>query len=447
MPYNDFMKGSALGTSYFLKAGRPIDSKTIAGTLNDVYSLDENYRFEGLVIFVIDKGKFYYFRDGVTDDCLKPVESGSVTFLDYNELNNYSIGDYVLHDCKLYECKQDNTTGTWNENLWKLLIGSDGIKFEDFNETKDYFIGDLVLHDHKLYKCITDSTADIWSNSENNFELVIGFIEDEFIKIKEVYDDTHTYNTDEYVIHAKGVYKAKEDGITGTWDETKFDLIIGGGDAESIAYTNTELPPTIDNVKLTLDEIIHKLYYVAPEITSFTTTPSKLVYEVGETVPEVVFNWTYNKDITTQTLTDCTLIDETDRTSTYSTPITTNKTFTLECSDGENTATKSIEFKFVYSTYIGVVDNGNVDETNIVANCTKLTQDKTNITQKFTASFKTIVIATPKVFGELKSITNANKYEVLNSFTKQELTINGIDYYVYSLEDVYITDFEYAFKF
>ena len=121
MSYNDFMKGSALGTSYFLKAGRPVDSKTIAGTLDDIYSLDENYRFEGLVIFVIEKGKFYYFRDGVADDCLKPVESGSVTFLDYNELNNYSVGDYVLRDCKLYECKQDNTTGTWNENLWKLL--------------------------------------------------------------------------------------------------------------------------------------------------------------------------------------------------------------------------------------------------------------------------------------------------------------------------------------
>lgn len=605
MSYNDFMKGSALGTSYFLKAGRPVDSKTIAGTLNDVYSLDENYRFEGLVIFVIDKGKFYYFRDGVTDDCLKPVESGSVTFLDYNELNNYSVGDYVLHDCKLYECKQDNTTGTWNENLWKLLIGSDGVKFEDFNETKDYFIDDLVLHDHKLYKCITDSTADIWDNAENNFSLVIGYI-DEFIKIKEVYDEnntyeigenviynglvytaiaqttgvfnpddfslligveedkevikikewkdnteykenifiihdnnlykcntTHTsttdfdtdktmwdlmiegesskgieitefdkdtqyavddyviydnsiwknvtpntpnldfvdtewslsvgfiedefikikevfnkdnqYSIDDYVIYNNGVYKCITPNTPSQeFNKDEFDLIIGGGDAESIGYTNTELPPTIDNVKLTLDEIIHKLYYVAPEITSFTTTPSKLVYEVGETVPEIVFNWTYNKDITTQTLTDCTLTDETDRTVTYSTPITTNKTFTLECSDGENTATKSIEFKFVYPTYIGVVDNGNIDETNILANCTKLTQDKTNITQKFTASFKTIVIASPWM---LKSIINQNGYEVLNSFTKQELTINGNNYYVYSLEDVYVTDFEYAFKF
>lgn len=396
MAYTDFMNGVQIPLSFIQNSKLPVDTKTLAQSKSEVLTkLPESGRFVGLMVYCIDEQQVFVFKGGIQDSDFVP------------------------------------------------LINSSGINFVKFDKDIQYTVDDYVLYENRLYKCITPNTVG------NNFvdtewELVIGFIEDEFIKIKEVYDDTHTYNTDEYVIHAKGVYKAKEGGITGTWDETKFDLIIGGGDAESIGYTNTELPPTIDNVKLTLDEIIHKLYYVAPEITSFTTTPSKLVYEVGETVPEVVFNWTYNKDITTQTLTDCTLVDETDRTATYSTPITTNKTFTLECSDGENTATKNIEFKFVYPTYVGVVDNGNVDETNILANCTKLTQDKTNITQKFTASFKTIVIASPWM---LKSIINQNGYEVLNSFTKQELTINGNNYYVYSLEDVYVTDFEYAFKF
>ena len=76
-------------------------------------------------------------------------------------------------------------------------------------------------------------------------------------------------------------------------------------------------------------------------------TPSTTEYEVGQTVSEVSFAWTYNKDVISQSLTDCTLADETVRSATYSTPISSNKTFTLTASDGEKsvTASKSISFK------------------------------------------------------------------------------------------------------
>ena len=124
-----------------------------------------------------------------------------------------------------------------------------------------------------------------------------------------------------------------------------------GTNASDISYENAS-QPLWTNVQLALDNLISKVYYVEPKIESFTMTPSTDTYEIGSTVNEVVFNWSYNKDgITSQTLTDCTLANETVRTATYSTPITSNKTFTLTASDSSKSvsASKSISFKhYIY---------------------------------------------------------------------------------------------------
>ena len=119
-----------------------------------------------------------------------------------------------------------------------------------------------------------------------------------------------------------------------------------GGDASAVSYTNASFSE-LDNVKKALDNILAKVYYVEPAVSSFTMTPSTAEYEIGSTVNSLEFAWAYNKDIVSQSLTDCTLADETVRSATYSTPISSNKTFTLTASDGTKTvtATKSISFK------------------------------------------------------------------------------------------------------
>lgn len=116
--------------------------------------------------------------------------------------------------------------------------------------------------------------------------------------------------------------------------------------SEEVSYENTE-HTDCDNVKLALDKIFKKIYYIAPKIESFTMTPSTDTYEVGETVTSLSFAWTYDKDVSSQSLTDVTLTDETDRSGSWTGSLSTNKTFTLTCSDGENSAsaTKTISFK------------------------------------------------------------------------------------------------------
>ena len=106
------------------------------------------------------------------------------------------------------------------------------------------------------------------------------------------------------------------------------DVPAASGDsAENISYDNVD-NPDMTNVKMALDSIIAKIYYVDTAITSFTMTPSATTYEKGASIPSLTFNWAYNKEVVTQTLTDCVLADATVRTATYNTPLTTTKTFT-----------------------------------------------------------------------------------------------------------------------
>ena len=95
-----------------------------------------------------------------------------------------------------------------------------------------------------------------------------------------------------------------------------------------------------------------KVDYIKPEITSFTST-AQAVYEVGQKVSNIVFNWTTNKDVTTQSLTDCPLADANVRTATYANEINSNKIFTLTIGDGQNTASKNISISFRNKIYYG----------------------------------------------------------------------------------------------
>ena len=126
----------------------------------------------------------------------------------------------------------------------------------------------------------------------------------------------------------------------------------GGGDAADVTYENEQIP-SASNVEDALDTIIGKIYYVNPSVTSFTMTPSTTEYEIGQSVSDLVFNWTYNKDMVSQTLTDCTLADETVRSATAAGPYTSNKTFTLSASDGENSTTQSKSISFKHKVYWG----------------------------------------------------------------------------------------------
>ena len=210
-------------------------------------------------------------------------------------------------------------------------------------------------------------------------------------------------------------------------------VIIGGeggaNTADAVEYINDTISST--NVEEALNKLISDYYYVKPSINSFTASPSGGIFEVGTTITApITFNWAYNKDITTQTLTDCILADETVRTATYNTDITANKTFTLSASDGKNNVSKSISYTFVSPYYTGVSTTDTLTETDIKA-LTKKVETKGSKTINYTTTQSYMVFAYPSSYGAISSVIDQNGFNVTDSFVRNTVTVNSVEYYVF----------------
>lgn len=126
----------------------------------------------------------------------------------------------------------------------------------------------------------------------------------------------------------------------------------GGGTAETTTYTNADYP-SYTNVDLALDALFSKVYYVKPTC-SLSASKAGGTFEMGTVISApITFTWTTNKAITSQTLTGCTLADASVRTAIYNTNVTSDKTFTLSVSDGENSASSSVSYKFLNNIFWG----------------------------------------------------------------------------------------------
>lgn len=137
-----------------------------------------------------------------------------------------------------------------------------------------------------------------------------------------------------------------------------------GDSAENIAYTNADYSQ-YSNVDLALDALFAKVYYTKPTC-SLSASKAGGNFEMGTIITApIVFTWTTNKPITSQTLTGFTLENAEVRTATYETDISTNKTFTLSVSDGENGATSSVSYNFMNNVFWGSAPIGTYDSTFI----------------------------------------------------------------------------------
>lgn len=175
------------------------------------------------------------------------------------------------------------------------------------------------------------------------------------------------------------------------------------GNAEDVTYNNPNYSQ-LTSVDLALDKILDKLYYVKPSITSFNMSPSTTQYEKGQTVSSLSFTWSYNKNITSQSLSNCN-ITLSDRNATYSTPITSNKSFTLTCSDGENTVSASKNITFFDKIYWGSKDNSSLDSAFILSlSDSKFATAKAGTYSMTIPTGEYGYIAIPSSFGELSSV-------------------------------------------
>ena len=195
---------------------------------------------------------------------------------------------------------------------------------------------------------------------------------------------------------------------------------------------------------LTVKEILAKLLYpyVAP-IISATGTPNGGVYEKGddkeitnvkavvtkksEAITKVeVFNGSVSLGIKEG--------DEVKAGGTFNFPVTvsvpsTNVVLTAKVTDAANkTYTANTgAFNFVYPYYVGIVAEDAVINEALVKGLEKKIEAKGNKTIAYTCDNQKMVFAYPKAYGNLKSVIDPNNFDVTGTFTKQEVSITGLD--------------------
>ena len=133
-------------------------------------------------------------------------------------------------------------------------------------------------------------------------------------------------------------------------------------DASMVAYTNAS-KPSVTTVKDALDDL---MYF---DLTINLSSTSATQQEKGVSLASVVLNWTYNKDVVSQTINSVSIPDVEQRTYTVEGPFTENTTFTLKANDGKKDFTKSLTISFLNKVYWGVgtvTDSGGVNNEFIL---------------------------------------------------------------------------------
>lgn len=109
---------------------------------------------------------------------------------------------------------------------------------------------------------------------------------------------------------------------------------------------------------------------------------------------------------------------------------------TVTTDDGNKTDTCTVTVTASIRSYFGVVsDDFVVNEQNIKENTEELNLSSKNYATTVEMDYQKTLYAYPKKYGELESIKDANGFEYLLSYTKEEISMNGEDYYVYILTD------------
>ena len=120
---------------------------------------------------------------------------------------------------------------------------------------------------------------------------------------------------------------------------------------------------TISTLRQFVEDIIDDHIIVTPVSFDITNFSGGGTYEKGSS-QTIVLNWTYNRNIDSQTVNGATISKEL-RTTTY-TNVSTNTTYTLSATVGVETKTKSVSTTFNVKKYYGVFSEPTIPSTDIL---------------------------------------------------------------------------------
>ena len=249
----------------------------------------------------------------------------------------------------------------------------------------------------------------------------------------------------------------KTDRVTGdVWNITNADSEHGIKAGDNVAWNGTEwdnLSGTVDlsayATTTTTDAMSADITSLMNEVFVLTATAS-----VSPNIAEVGTNTTVALTVDAKlgkgrTQVDEITIDGTKYTGeipyTHSATATTTHTYNITVKKGTKTANASATINFYNASYYGVVDASktSLTATEVKALKTKEVKSGRSGTRTFNLTNQKACIAYPKSFGAAASIKDANGFDYLASYTRNEVTIDSVVYYVYLLSSpTTITDFK-----
>lgn len=323
---------------------------------------------------------FYYEADGklmqtifINGETLTIVSAGSVDFSDFvskskdivseytgtevdtTKLGNIAamqdlenklqtnIDDKISGDSIIDNLEDNSANNALSSNQGRVLNEKINTKLDKS------FSGEDIANKH----LITDSMGNIKLGS---YDETITSTSSNAVQAKALRTELDAkFNKVQDVANAGKVLSVMDDGSIGYTTAT--DL---GGVAEKVSYENDLYFTDVTNLKQAIDQMCAKLYYEPLEITSFTCSAND-VYEIGTVLDEgIEFSWSYNKDVTSQSLTDCTVVSD-DRSCTFEGSLSATKTFVLTASDSTTVKTASKKISFLPKIYYGCT---NAEEIN-----------------------------------------------------------------------------------
>ena len=317
-----------------------------------------------------ETGKLYIYNKANPDDEIlgkwREVSSGSISGGNADTVNNHTVNSDVPENAVFTDTVYDDTD-IRAELAKKADTAAIPNKVSDLNNDSNYQTAEQVnnIVTIEIAKVVSDAPENLntlkemsdWiAGHENGASAMNSAISNNKTSIETLQTNVSNINTSlDGKLNKTFIGDDVGNKVLSTDENGNVVLKDNGsneGTAETTSYTNANYPD-YTNVDLALNALFNKVYYVKPTC-SLLVDKQGGTFEMGTVISApITFNWTTNKDIKSQTLTGCTLVDASVRSATYNTDVSSDKIFTLTVSDDENSASSSVSYKFVNNVFWG----------------------------------------------------------------------------------------------
>lgn len=309
-------------------------------------------------------------------------------------------------------------------------------------------VGQYVIHDRKLYKCIADTTANLdWDSSKWNEVNITDLIEQSNVLHRSV---TASINV--------GGVNAGDTFAAGTSNDDMWNALLNPALYPTLTDPSASLSYSVDTYHEVGSTISAKTATVTfnrgsinPAYgTSGYRSGAATNYAIATSGADTEFSdssansGTFNVSaLTRSTKGNITLTATVSYSAGEQPKDSKGNNYNSPLAAGSKTASKTMQFIQAY--FYGK------SASATVSNFTGLTKSVTTKGQKqfsFTTNNEFMVFAYDSSYGDLTSILDSNGFETISGWTKTTLTVDGFSYYVYVANSATTdTNAQFTFKY